>query len=102
MASVRVRVTHPTVRADGSPGAAAGWQLQTRADANPGYGNLGAENAISVLERVVQNVVPGKWWFRSVWRDAVANGPAVTAEASVDVPLSALVAGTIDVTLVAP
>lgn len=101
MATVKVTVTHPTVRKDGSPGVAADWQLQSRVDANPNYGNLGAANAVTVLERTVQNVPAGKWWFRSVWRDA-AGGPNVSAEASVDVPLADLVAGTIAVALVAP
>jgi hypothetical protein len=95
MATVRVRVAPPTARADGSPGAISGWQLQTRADAAPAYGNLGAVNAADVLERTVQNVSAGRWWFRAVFKDAVAGGPDLMREASIDIPLSALVGGTI-------
>lgn len=99
MATVKVTVTHPTTRKDGSPGAAADWQLQSRADANPAYGNLGPVNALTVLDRTVQNVPAGKWWFRAVWRDA-GGGPNVSAEASVDVPLADLNPGTVAVALV--
>lgn len=99
MATVRVTVTHPTQREDGTPGAAAAWQLQSRPDAAPQYGNLGPENGVDVTTRNVGSVPGGRWWFRAVWRDA-AGGPDVSAEASVDVPMASLLPGAIAVVLV--
>lgn len=99
MANVRVRVVAPTTRGDGSPGAISGWQLQTRPDANPAYSNLGAVNAPDLLERVVQNVPPGTWWFRAVFKDA-AGGPDLAKEASIVIELSPLVGGDILLSLV--
>lgn len=100
MANVRVRVAIPTARADGTPGAISGWQLQSRVDSNPQYGNLGAVNAPTVLERVVSNVPAGRWWFKAVFKDAVQGGPDLEREASVDIPLSPLVGGTITLDIV--
>jgi len=101
MANVRIVVVHPTLRADDSPlpiSELKNWQLQARADAVPTFSNVGAPNAVTVLERTVQNVSPGRTWFRALWSDQ--QDRTSFADASVDVPVAAPKAGTITVTIV--
>ena len=97
MATIRVTVTHPTVRSDGTPFPPAELRhvrLEMRAEAASAWSAVGTPMLPTELSRNIQNVPGGAYRVRALWVD---TGDRVSdpAEAPVVVPTAAPAAGTI-------
>lgn len=102
MANIKVALTHPTTRADGSPFPIAELKhvlLETRAEAATVWSPVGAVMLPAELTRTIQNVSGGAWRYRATWFDT-ADRPSSPAEAPIIVPFLGPNAGTITLSIV--
>lgn len=102
MATTQVKITHPTARTDESPATVAEIKhvlLETKPNAGTVWAPVGAPIPPGTTTRNVQNVPGGKWDYRASWVDT-GDRVSAFATATVDIPIAALKAGTIEVTIV--
>lgn len=102
MANVRVTLTHPTTRADGSNLPLAEIKhviLETKAAAATGWTPVGAPILPADPPRVVQNVSGGAWDYRATWVDT-QDRVSAPAQGTISVPIGAPNAGTITLAIV--
>ena len=102
MANIRITLTHPTTRADGSNFPVAELKhvvLETKASGATAWSAVGAPILPADPPRVVQNVSGGAWDYRATWVDTQDRASA-PAQATISVPIGAPNAGTITLAIV--
>lgn len=100
--NLRVVVTHPTVRKDGSPLSAADLKhvlLSMKTEAAQNFTAVGVPMSPSELSRPINNIPGGKWVFRAVWVDTQdrAGDPL---DVTFDVPVAPPGQGTLTISIV--
>jgi hypothetical protein len=102
MATIRATLTHPALRADGSPFPLAELKhvlLEMRAEAATTWSPVGAPMPPTQLTRDVQNIPGGAYRLRATWVDT-ADRTSPTIEAPIAVPFAGPNAGTLTLSIV--
>jgi len=72
MSGIKVDVTPPTERQDGTPvtlAEIASWRIEIQADGAPDWTPVGGENPPTDLSKTIGNVADGTWNVRTIWKD---------------------------------